>query len=218
MNIRAALFDMDGTLVDSLMYWDLLWKKLGVMYLGDPTFVPNEQDDRAVRTLPLSEAMALIHKNYHFGESAAEVHTVAKNAIVDLYHEVEAKEGAIAFLDYLTARGVKIALATATDPRLVKIALAHCGLEKYFPTVFSCSEIGRGKEFPDVFLLAADHLGEPIDATWVFEDSLVAVETASRAGFPTVGIYDRYNDYGDRLQKAATLYIGKGETLCKLID
>ena len=133
MNLRAALFDMDGTLVDSLMYWDRLWKRLGTMYLGDPTFRPSEADDRAVRTLPLSEAMALIHENYRFGENAAEVHTVAKNAIVDLYHEVEAKEGAIAFLfDGMTkAELFSTVIADGSLPRKT-FSMGHASDKRFY--------------------------------------------------------------------------------------
>ena len=107
-----------------------------------------------------------------------------------------------------------IASATATD--LIEVALKHCEIEKYFSKIFSCGAIGKGKESPDVFLLAKDFLGSPICETWVFEDSLVAIETACGIGMPTVGIYDAYNFGQEKIEKIATHYIAKGETLLKL--
>ena len=90
-------------------------------------------------------------------------------------------------------------------------------LYKYFPKVFSCGAIGKGKEHPDVFLMAAEYLGTEIGETVIFEDSLVAIETAVAAGFKTVGIYDR-NNYGqDKIAEIANEYIADSETLLKLI-
>jgi len=66
-------------------------------------------------------------------------------------------------------------------------------------------------------LMAADFLGTDIKETWVFEDSLVAIETASKIGMNTVGIYDQYNYGQDRIKEIAGAYIAKGETLLKLI-
>ena len=65
MNIKAAIFDMDGTLIDSLMVWDVLWCRFGEKYLNDKSFSPSEEDDKKVRTLTLKDAMNLIHNNYN---------------------------------------------------------------------------------------------------------------------------------------------------------
>jgi len=67
MNIKAAIFDMDGTLVDSLMIWEVLWSKFGEMYLNDKDFSPSVEDDKKVRTLTLKSAMQLIHSEYGLG-------------------------------------------------------------------------------------------------------------------------------------------------------
>jgi beta-phosphoglucomutase-like phosphatase (HAD superfamily) len=88
---------------------------------------------------------------------------------------------------------------------------------KNFMKVFSCSDIGKGKDSPDVFLLAKEFMGEKIKETWVFEDSVVAIETAVKAGFPTVGIYDSFNYGQDKIKEIANEYIAQGQTLLKLI-
>jgi beta-phosphoglucomutase-like phosphatase (HAD superfamily) len=82
--------------------------------------------------------------------------------------------------------------------------------------IFSCTDLGKGKEEPDIFLLASEFLGEKTEETWVFEDSLTAIETVSRIGMPTVGIYDPYNYGQDRIKEIATEYVAAGETLLKL--
>lgn len=120
-------------------------------------------------------------------------------------------------MEHCRKNGVKMCIASATAPDLIALALKHCEIEEYFLKVFSCDTIGKGKEEPDVFLQAAEFLGTRPEDTWVFEDSLTAVETATRIGMPTVGIYDKYNYGQDRIRKIATVYIDSTESLLKLI-
>ena len=219
MQIKAAIFDMDGTLIDSLKIWNVLWSKIGEAYLNDQTFRPSEEDDKKVRTLMFKDAMELIHKNYHLGKSGAEVLALANQILIDFYaNEVTLKDGVQEFLEHCKQNGVKMCLATASTPDLLNIAIRHCDIGKYFLNKFSCSTLGKGKEEPDIYLLAAEFLGENISETWVFEDSLVAIETATKIGMPTVGIYDRFNFGQDKIKEIATKYIGPEETLLKLIE
>ena len=217
MNIKAAIFDMDGTLVDSLMLWDVLWSTFGERYLNNKSFTPSAEDDKRVRTQTLKDAMKLIHDNYNLGESGEELLAEANRIMIDFYaNSVELKDGVRAFLEHCKNNGVKMCIASATAPELIDVALEHCDIRKYFLKVFSCGTIGKGKDEPDVFLQAAEFLGAEIKDTGEFEDSLTAIETAVKIGMPTVGIYDRYNFGQDRIKKIATNYIAEGETLLKL--
>ncbi len=217
MNMKVAIFDMDGTLVDSLMLWDVLWSTFGERYLNNKSFVPSLEDDKKVRTLTLKDAMHLIHENYKLGESGEELLALANTIMIDFYaNRVELKSGVREFLECCKNQGVKMCIASATAPELIDVAMKHCDIEKYFLKVFSCGTIGKGKDEPDVFLQAAEFLGAEIKETWVFEDSLTAIETATKIGMPTVGIYDRYNFGQDRMKQIATEYIAEGETLLKL--
>ncbi|MBE6650427.1 MAG: HAD family phosphatase [Ruminococcaceae bacterium] len=219
MKITGAIFDMDGTLVDSLMIWDVLWENLGVHFLGKSGFRPSREDDRAVRTMTLIDAMALIHKNYGIDESGEALWRYVTDFMANFYKtDVKLKSGVSEFLEGLRKNGVKMCIASATAPDLVKLAMVHCGIDGYFPELISCADVGRGKEHPDVFLKALEYLGTDLDTTWVFEDSAVALETASRAGFRTVGIYDRYNFGQDRAKSASDIYINDGETLKKAAE
>ena len=92
----------------------------------------------------------------------------------------------------------------------------HCGIGDYFELVLSCGEIGKGKDVPDIYLLARERMGD-LPHTWVFEDAYVAVKTATTAGFPTVAIYDRYNAHQEKIRMMADHYIAPGETLLKLL-
>ena len=218
MHVKAAIFDMDGTLVDSLMLWNVIWSTFGKTYLNDPDFMPDKADDCKVRTQTLKEAMYFIHSTYGLGESGDELLRLANDIMFDFYaNSVELKSGVKEFLEHCKNNGVRMCIASATAPELLDLALQHCDIKKYFSKVFSCGELGKGKDKPDVFLLAKDYLDAGVEDTWVFEDSLTAIKTATKIGMKTVGVYDRFNYGQERIQELACVYIGEGETLLKLI-
>lgn len=218
MNIKAAVFDVDGTLIDSLMFWDILWQEIGKTFLNDETFRPSADDDKRVRTLTFKDAMYLLHDRYAVAESGGELLGFGNAMIVKFYSEiVELKAGVKPFLEYCRQNGVKMCIASATAADMLEIALKRCGIRDYFAKVFSCADLGVGKDKPDVFLRAMKFLGTDASETWMFEDSFVAIETAAKLGMPTVGIYDPHNFGQEKIKALATEYIAPGETLEKLM-
>ena len=218
MQIKGAIFDMDGTLIDSLHFWPNYWKTFGKKYFGTEDFTPTEEIDRKVRTTIFVQAVRLAWEYYQPNVSYEELMEFSRLGIDDFYkNEVRLKDGVFDFLNHLTARGVKLCVASASEMGHVKGALAHHGLDRYFDTVLSCADIGKNKDEPDIYYLAAKTLGLPPQELCVFEDSYVALETAKNAGFCTVGIYDAQNYAQDRLEAASQIYLGKGRTWDELI-
>lgn len=221
MKIKGAIFDMDGTLINSLVVWGDIWSTLGTRFLGNPDFRPTAEDDKKVRTMTMSDAMEMIHKNYGIGKSGNEVYECVMEVCDDFYeNSVKLKDGVADFLDYCKENGVKMCIASASPAASIMLTVKRCKLEKYFDKVISCCDdgIGRGKDHPDVFFAAIEYLGTPLEETWIFEDSCVALLSAKKTGAKTVGIFDKYNYDQDILKENADEFIDDGESLTKLID
>ncbi|MBE7020086.1 MAG: HAD family phosphatase [Ruminococcaceae bacterium] len=218
-NIKGAIFDMDGTLIDSLMIWSIVWDKFGRLFCKDGRFAPSLEDDKEIRTMTLRDSMNFIHRQYNLGESGDDLLEKLNKILVDFYsQEVKLKDGVAEFLEYCYNKGMKMCIASATDTKFIKIAVKHCNIEKYFENILSCAEIGKGKDHPDIYIKAQECLGTEREETCVFEDSHIALHTADKLGMKTVGIYDKYNYGQEEMEKIATVYIPEGETLKKLID
>ena len=213
LKIKGAIFDMDGTLVDSLMFWEEFWPKAGKKFLGKDNFTVGEEADKAVRTMFAAQAMPYVNGIFHFCETDKEFLDYFNAEIRAFYANVKIKSGAIELLDHLSALGVKMCVASATDLDNLNYAIKVCGLDRYFETTLSCADIGAGKDKPDIYIAAKNALGLDAEDICVFEDSYVALETAKKAGFQTVGIYDKYNYGQDRLEAASLIYIKDGEPL-----
>ena len=194
MDIAGAIFDCDGTLVDSMGMWTSAFGRLCARHgVSD---VPQER----VESISLLDGCALLHDEYGVEAGADELYEEICALVRDAYeHEVELMPGARRFLDELAAAGVPMIVASSTPVRELRCCLAAHDLSRYFVDVVSTEDVGgRDKEFPDVYLEAARRLGAPREATWVFEDAPFGVRTARRAGFAVVGLM---NDHDGRREE-----------------
>lgn len=217
-DIKGAIFDMDGTLVDSLIFWEHLWKHFGKVFFNGGNFHPTDEEDKAIRTMTICDAMRYLYSIYHLGESADKLARMGTDMLGDFYRErAKLKKGVLEFLEKCKEKNIKMCVASASEKEYVKSVLSQLDIDKYFTGFFSCSEVGKGKDEPDIYLLAMEHLGTKKEETCIFEDSLTAIKTAKKIGIKTVAIYDSYNYGQEEMKNLADRYIAEGETLLKLI-
>ena len=202
---KAAVFDLDGVLLDSMG----IWNDLGARYLRRLGVAPQAGLNEILFSMSMEQGAEYLHTHYALPQSAAEVGAGIAGMLRDFYfYEVPAKDGAAALLAALTARGVKLAAATSSPREHVTRALDRLGLLGYFTRLFTTAEVGVSKHEPTIYLLAAEALGAAPAETLVFEDSLYALKTAKAAGFYTVGVYDADGESDQEgLRNAADLYV-----------
>lgn len=216
--ITGAIFDMDGTLVNSMIYWDLLWDMVMERYPGRDRAYFKELEKK-MHTMTLVGAIAFLAESLGVADEIDELSALANDGLEDFYkNHVMLKNGARELLLGLAEKGVKICLASATEHRLIKVSLARCGIDSFFSATFSCDDIKKGKDCPDIYELALEHLGTDKSTTFVFEDALTAINTASSIGLGTVAIYEEAAPDKKAIREAATYYVDKGEPLTKALD
>lgn len=208
MKITGAIFDMDGTLLNSMDYWGLVADE----YLKGLGIFPESDTCQFF----LEQGMASWHKmcveKYALSEPL-EITKAKIYALMDTKYETEVdlKDGARELLDTLRDRGVKMCLATATDRASVEKILRRLGIDGYFSRIFTSSEVGEGKRKPLIYEKALEYLGTDKETTYVFEDAHYAIVTAHNAGFNVIGIYDR-NVYESKeeIRSLCTYYLDEG--------
>lgn len=187
MKIAGAIFDLDGTLLDSMP----IWESLGETYLKDKGIEPKEGLREVLRPMSLVQSAEYFRSNYGVRESVEEICGDINHLIQDYYFDtVKPKPGVMDFLEHLKMKQIKMCVATATDRFLVDAALKRNKMDSYFDRIFTCSEAGYGKDRPDIYLQALDFLGTMKEKTMIFEDALYAARTAKDAGFPVGAVYD----------------------------
>ena len=212
MRIRGAIFDVDGTLLDSMFIWDTI----GETYLRSIGYQPKENLNETFKNMSLHQAARYYQTEYGVTRSIDEIMD-GVNAMLERYYrfEVPLKPGVAELLERLRQDGVKLCIATATDRHLVEAALDRCGVLSCFGEIFTCNEVGHGKDEPDIFEATLRFLGTRREETLVFDDALYAVRTAKEAGFLVAAVYDSHERSQAEVRARSDLYL---EDLTQLVE
>ena len=191
MDKRFAIFDMDGTLVDSMVYW----KRLAAEFLeskGVQDISPNILE--RIKPMTMTESAALFIKEYGLSGTSESV-AAEMNIMMDEHYrkDIPLKPGVQSYLEALHRRGTVMCVASATAEYLMDACLTRLGVARYFSFLLSCEMVGSGKNRPDVYWEAAKRLGAQTKDIAVFEDALYAANTAKQAGFYVAAVQDDSN-------------------------
>ncbi len=210
-DINGAIFDLDGTLVDSM--W--VWTQIDVDYLKMKGY--SMPDDLRSEIVHLSFAQTAVYfkEKFNLDDSIEKITQDWHDMAFDHYsNNVKLKLGVKDFLNMLKALKIKIALATSNSIPLLEACLKNNGIYHYFDSITTTDEVSTGKDCPDVYLLAANKLGIHPKDCLVFEDILPAVQGAKAANMKVIAVEDtECLDSKEDLLKYADKYIHSFEEL-----
>lgn len=206
--LNLAIFDFDGTLFDSMF----IWESVGEIYLRSLGKEPKPSMCEDVRALSLYQSACYFKQEYDLLLSIEEIMTGINRTIEHFYiHEVLPKPGVFDFLEQMKKADISMCIATASDRYQIEAALNRCGMEPYFKAIFTCSEVGHGKDEPVIFRKAMEYFGADRSTTVVFEDAIHAVRTAKADGFAVVAVFDSSEKRQTELHSIADCYIADFE-------
>ncbi|MEL7654699.1 MAG: HAD family phosphatase [Bacillota bacterium] len=203
----GAIFDLDGTILDSMPIWD----NAGEMFLNKLGINAEPGLGKIMFAMCMTEGAEYLKERYSLNMGIDEIIAGINHTIQDFYfHQVQLKDGVKQFLIEMKQAGIPMAAATSSDRKIVERALERLDVINFFDKILTCTEIGAGKEKPDIYFAAAEHMGTLPKDTWVFEDALHAIQTAKSAGFRTVGVYDASSkeNWGE-IKKISEIYMEK---------
>ncbi len=211
MRLQSAIFDMDGTLIDSMP----MWRSLASNLVRSHGKVPPPGLDRLVNSMGLWEGTAYCKEVGGLTESVDELVAEIEAQVRDFYqNRVQPKPGLVKFLSLLKMEGVWMYVATNTDRPLAEAALRRAGIDGYFRGLVTCREAGQGKaDGPEVYERALRRLRSNKKDTVVFEDALYALRTAKKAGFRTAAVYDAAEPEQEEMRRLAEYYITSYEEM-----
>lgn len=186
-HMRAAIFDLDGTVLDSM--W--IWADINERFLRSRGVAMPEGYLEIMSSMGFLEAARYTVNRFGLADDPQTLCTHYQDASCDYYkNRIGLKPGAGEYLRRLKARGVKMGIATASVERVFLPALRRNGIDGLFDVVVSSDDVRRGKDFPDIYLEAARRLHTPPEHCVVFEDILSGTRSAKSVGMAVVGVYD----------------------------
>ena len=204
-NIKAVIFDLDGTLIDSMG----IWKGIDIEYLGARGLELPDDLQRSIEGMSFSETANYFKERFQLSDTIDEIKAAWNRMAWDKYSkEILFKTGAKEFVHYLRENGIKTGIATSNSTELVKAVLGNHNMEKQFDSIRTSCEVSKGKPAPDIYELVAKDLGVEPSECLVFEDIPQGIMAGKNAGMKVCAVEDSYSVLvADKKRELADYYI-----------
>lgn len=190
-DIDAVIFDLDGTLVDSM--W--MWKTIDIEYLNKYGLEFPKDLQSSIEGMSFTETAIFFKDKFNLKDSLDQIKSDWNKMAWDKYlYEVPLKEGVLEFLEYLKANNIPAGIATSNSRELVDLIIEKHNIGKYFASIRTSCEVNKGKPSPDIYLLVAmDLMVEPRKCL-VFEDVIHGIMAGKNANMKVCSVYDEFSE------------------------
>ncbi|HOR86898.1 MAG TPA: HAD family phosphatase [Bacillota bacterium] len=204
-DIKAVIFDVDGTLIDSM--W--IWKQVDIEFLGKRGLSLPERLQLEIEGMSYSETAIYFKDKFNLPDSLEEIKEEWRLMAEDHYKcHIKLKSGVKDFLRLLHAKGINIGIASSNSRELIDYMLTNHDIKKYFSIVRTSCEVDKGKPHPDVYLKVAGDMGIEPCRCLVFEDTVSGVMAAKSAGMKVFAMADEFSEGSkEKLMEMAEGYI-----------
>lgn len=209
--MKGAIFDMDGTLVDSMYYW-------GKVFISkmDEENVPYPDDILNIIT-PMGVKLCCEYMHNELGHPKAPdvIYKEIEEAMIGEYSTViPTKPFAVEYLKRLKAQGIKMCVLSASTHRMIEASAKKCGYFDLMEFIMSCEDLGMSKSQPEIFEIVAEKMGLKVEDVTVFDDNLIALKTAKQSGAKVCAVHDEASEeYKEEIMSVADKYIHSFEEL-----
>ena len=202
---KGFIFDVDGTILDSMS----IWMDAGKLYLESLGIKTDENIGEVMFEMTMEQGAKYLQDNYNVELSIEEICQGINDRVFEFYEkEAPEKEGIREVLEKARNSGISMTIATSTDRPMIEAALKRLALIDYFQEIFTTTEVGKGKDSPDIFNKAMLAMNTSPENTWLFDDAAYSLATAKKMGINTVGVYDVHSDgRQDEVKKFSDVYI-----------
>lgn len=187
MKYKGIIFDLDGTLIDSMSVWDHVGKDF---LIGQGIHPPQDLNDR-IKNMSFEQSARYFEDAFGLSLTVKEIIAEFNRLAEHQYkYFISLKPYVREFLEKAKKRDIKMCIATANDKILTTYVLNRSNSTHYFEFILTSEEVGSGKDNPEIYKQAARKLGYPIEDIVVFEDALYCIKTAKSIGLDVVGVDD----------------------------